>query len=169
MSKIHGFSLVELLVAILVLAVGLTGLAGMQIVGIRHNLSAYHRSIATQLAYDMADRMRSNPVGAASHLYQSLGPDTNAKLCESLTKACTPAELTAYDLKRWNDDLAAKLPAGKGIVCLDSIPDIGDSTGDPSTHCDGQGKVYAIKVWWDDDRSGTTTQGFVTSFQLEGE
>ncbi len=169
MSKILGFSLVELLVAILVLAVGLTGLAGMQIVGIRHNLSAYHRSIATQLAYDMADRMRSNPVGAANNLYNNGTSGSNATLCESVTRACTPAQLAAYDLKRWNDDLAAKLPAGKGIVCLDSSPNVGDSSGDPSEHCDGLGKVYSIKVWWDDDRSGTTTQGFVTSFQLDGE
>jgi len=48
------------LVAMLVLAIGLLGLAGLQVVGLRNNQSAYLRAQATQLAYDMADRMRTN-------------------------------------------------------------------------------------------------------------
>ena len=167
MNRIDGFSLVELLVAVLIFAIGLVGLAALQIYGLKSNQTAYYRSIATQLAYDMADRMRSNPVGVVSSLYKNGTPGTDNTQCE--TASCTPAQLAAYDLKRWNDELASKLPAGKGIVCLDSEPDIGDSSALPSTHCDGSGNVYAIKVWWDDDRSGHTTQGFVTSFQLEGE
>ena len=162
MKTMSGFSLVELLVAVLILAIGLTGLAGLQISGIRNNQTAYYRSVATQLAYDMADRMRSNQAGVAVNLYQNGTPGTSNSTCE--TGTCTPAELAAYDLKRWNDELSAKLPSGKGIVCLDSTPDIGDSSN-PSATCDGVGNIYAVKVWWDDNRSGTTNQGFVTSFQ----
>ena len=69
MNRITGFSLVELLVAILVLAIGLVGLAALQIAGVRSNQIAYYRSIATQFAYDMADRMRANPVGVADGAY----------------------------------------------------------------------------------------------------
>ena len=169
MKTMSGFSLVELLVAVLILAIGLTGLAGLQISGIRNNQTAYYRSVATQLAYDMADRMRSNQAGVALGLYKSgttgsATPGTSNSSCE--TGTCTPAQLAAYDLKRWNDELSAKLPSGKGIVCLDSTPDIGDSSK-PSDSCDidGVGNIYVVKVWWDDNRSGTTTQGFVTSFQ----
>ena len=59
--KTHsGFTLIEVLISMLILAVGLLGLAGLQATGLRNNLSAYNRSQATQLAYDMADRMRAN-------------------------------------------------------------------------------------------------------------
>lgn len=172
MKKTTGFSLVELLVSVLIFAIGLVGLAGLQIAGIRSNQMAYHRSIATQLAYDMAERMRSNPVGFASakDTYKTTTAGTDSTKCES--SACTQAELVAYDLKRWYDELAQKLPNGKGIVCLDSTPnspDMGNSSKLPdSAACDGLGRVYAVKVWWDDNRSGDTAQGFVTSVQLEG-
>jgi type IV pilus assembly protein PilV len=166
MNRMTGFSLVELLVAVLILAVGLTGLAGLQIAGIRGNQTAYHRSVATQLAYDIADRMRSNAAGVTGKLYVTVTPGSDSTQCETAT--CTPADLAAYDLKRWNDELAKRLPKGKGFVCLDSTPEIGDSA-DPPAYCNGQGKVYAVKIWWDDNRSGTTTQGFVTSFQFEGD
>ncbi len=55
-----GFTLIEVLIAMLVLAVGLLGLAGLQATSLRNNQSAYNRSQATQLAYDLADRMRAN-------------------------------------------------------------------------------------------------------------
>jgi type IV pilus assembly protein PilV len=164
MNKMTGFSLVELLVAVLILAIGLTGLAALQIAGIRGNQTAYYRSVATQLAYDIADRMRSNPVGVTGLFYNSGTSGSDNTQCE--TSTCTPAQLAGYDLRRWNDELAARLPSGKGIVCLDSTPEIGSSS---SAVCDGAGKAYAVKIWWDDDRSGVTTQGFVTSFQFDSD
>jgi len=169
MNRMTGFSLVELLVAVLIFAIGLVGLAALQLVGIRSNQTAYHRSIATQLAYDMADRMRSNPVGVAGGKYTTVTPGSDKYQCENATSTCTPEQLAAYDLKRWNDELAARLPGGKGIVCLDSTPEIGDSTAVPTSHCDGLKNVYAVKIWWDDNRTGSTTQGFVTSFQFGGD
>ena len=120
MKRMSGFSLVEVLVAVLILAVGLTGLAGLQIAGIRNNQTAYHRSVATQLAYDMADRIRSNQVGMVGGLYNKGTEGTSGSSCES--GSCTPEQLAAYDLKRWNDELAAKLPGGVGVVCKDSTP-----------------------------------------------
>lgn len=179
MSIKNGFSMVELLVAVLIFAIGLVGLAGLQLAGLRSNQTAYHRSVATQLAYDMIDRMRSNAAILNSdrlnntESYRDVSPATTAASnplqCE--TNLCSPADLAVYDLKRWNTQLAAQLPGGKGIVCLDSTPDIGDSAN-PTATCDalgGTGKIYAIKIWWDDNRDGTTTQGFVTSFQLNGQ
>ena len=60
MKKNTGFTLIEVLIAMIVLAVGLLGLAGLQATSLRNNQSAYNRIKATQLAYDIADRMRAN-------------------------------------------------------------------------------------------------------------
>lgn len=58
MHKQTGSSLLEVLVAVVILAFGLLGLAGLQISSVKSSHSAYLRSQATLLAYDMADRMR---------------------------------------------------------------------------------------------------------------
>lgn len=59
-----GFTLIEILISVVVLAIGLLGMAALQMNGLRNNQSAYFRAQATQLAYDMADRMRTNIVEA---------------------------------------------------------------------------------------------------------
>lgn len=60
-SKQRGFTLVEALITAIVMAVGLLGLAGLQIAGMKSNHSAYLRSQATIASYDLLDRMRANP------------------------------------------------------------------------------------------------------------
>jgi type IV pilus assembly protein PilV len=157
MNKNTGFTLIEVLIAMLVLAVGLLGLAGLQVTSLNNNQRAYFRSQATQLAYDMADRMRTN-ITLGNYNNQAATNDD----CKAA--ACTPAQMAGYDLKQWNDQLAAQLPSGQGIVCLDSTPVDVSSKAVPN--CDGLGSAYAIKIWWDDDRSGAAAQRFVMSFQL---
>jgi type IV pilus assembly protein PilV len=70
--------------------------------------------------------------------------------------------MTGYDFSQWNAELTAQLPSGIGRVCIDGTPNDGTSA---SPACDGVGTVYAIKVWWDDSRSGAANQRFVMSFQ----
>jgi len=60
MFKTTGFTLIEVLVAVVVLAGGLLGLAALQVTSLSSNQTAYNRSQATQLAYDIADRMRTH-------------------------------------------------------------------------------------------------------------
>ena len=61
-----GFTLLEIMVAIVVLSLGLLGLAGLQAASLRNNQTAYYRSIATQQAYDIADRLRANLAGVGA-------------------------------------------------------------------------------------------------------
>ena len=61
-----GFTMLEVLIAIIIFSFGLLGLAGLQLVSLANNLSANSRSTATALAYDMADRMRANMQGAVA-------------------------------------------------------------------------------------------------------
>ena len=146
-----GFTLIEVLVSVLVLSIGLVGVAALQGVSLKSTQSAFMRSQATALAYDLADRMRANVLAARLGLYD---PDTAAseKNCKSTT-GCTPQELAKHDLAEWNAAIATYLPMGQGFVCLDSTPDDGASAKSPD--CDGNGTQFAVKIWWDDDRDGT--------------
>lgn len=62
----------------------------------------------------------------------------------------------------WRAQVAATLPGGTGVICLDSTPDDGDSQATPG--CDGVGVLYVVKVWWVDEKlDPATPQRFVTS------
>ena len=67
--KSHGFTLIEILLAVVVLSGGLLGLAGLQLTGLKSNHSAYLRSQATILTLDIADRMRANRISAITGAY----------------------------------------------------------------------------------------------------
>jgi type IV pilus assembly protein PilV len=154
-----GFTLVEVLVSILVLSIGLLGLARLQAVALRHNHSAHLRSQATLLAYDMADRMRANLQALRDGRYHL--PSAAASPNCLTTSGCTAAQMAAHDTYEWSLAVAQSLPQGQGVICVDSSPADGASAASPA--CSGTGEVYAIKVWWDDTRSGAATQQFVVS------
>ena len=145
-----GFTLVEVLVSSLVLGIGLVGVAGLQALSLKNNQSAFMRSQATAMAYDLADRMRSNVPGANGGFYRPADAARNAA-CVTTT-GCTPAQIAQHDLAEWNEAVADYLPLGEGFVCVDSTPDDGTSAANPE--CDGAGTEYSIKIWWDDDRDG---------------
>jgi type IV pilus assembly protein PilV len=158
MKKHSGFTLIEVLIAVIILAAGLLGLAGMQAKGLSNNQSAYNRSQATQLAYDIADRMRANPVAAAAGLYLSKDflpsaatcatGDTPCSACASAGSACTTTQMAVKDLFEWNQNLVAVFPNGSG-----SIAQIG--------------VVYTVTISWDDDRDPTTANlSLSVKFQL---
>lgn len=146
----HGFTLLEVLISLVVLSIGLLGLAGLQSTGLRFNQSAAMRSQATQLAYDMADRMRANSVAVSAGNY--LGTAGATAACHTTT-GCTPAQMAADDLYVWNAAIARYLPDGEGVICRDNTPNDGTSTA--SNGCDNNAaSPFAIKLWWDDDRDG---------------
>ncbi len=99
----RGFTLVEALVALLALSIGLLGIAGLQLTGMRANLSAAWRSQATYLGYDIIDRMRAN---RTNRLDYEIGTAT-------IPLGGTVAE---RDLAAWKTNLAATLPDGDGTV-----------------------------------------------------
>lgn len=72
-----GFTLVEVLVTIIVMAVGILGVAGLQLAGMRSNHSAYLRSQATIAASDLIDRMRADPAAFAGKRFDSATASDN--------------------------------------------------------------------------------------------
>ena len=163
-----GFTLIEVMIAVLILSIGLLGLAGLQAAALQTNQSAFTRSQATAFAYDLADRMRANMPGVIAGNYNP----ANAELTNSCTTTggCSSQELAEHDLAEWNALIASYLPMGAGTVCIDSTPEDGASAA--AAACDGTGTQYAIKIWWDDNKDGVITvsatdmERLVISFQL---
>ena len=156
--------MLEVLIAILVMSFGLLGLAGLQATGLRNSHSAYMRSIATQQAYDIADRMRANIAGTNSGKYimTSVGKPSDPTC---ITAGCSTVDMAKYDDFQWKTSLAAALPRGQGIVCRDNTPNDGTPT---AVACDG-GANYVVKIWWNDEKDPNTTPNlkrFVTGFRL---
>jgi type IV pilus assembly protein PilV len=150
-----GFTMLEVLIAIVVIAFGLLGVAGLQVIGLKNNQSASHRLIATTLANDMIDRIKSNAVGASDRSYDQSNPNAyTTQVAECLSSGgCNPQQLAQNDRFEWAQLVATALPGGRAIVCLDSTPDDGVDATAPA--CDGAAgtALYAIKIWWNDDRN----------------
>ena len=140
-----GYVLLEALIAVVIAAVGFIGAARMQTLGLAMNNSTQVRQKATLLGYQMADRIRANQAGVSAHAYDL--PAAGATACLVAATGCTPAQLAAADLGEWQSEIAAQLPGGTGVVCLDSTPDDG-AAGAPL--CDGAGNIIAVKLWWVD-------------------
>jgi type IV pilus assembly protein PilV len=102
-----GFTLIEVLVSLVVMAVGLLGIAGLYVEGLRAGRTAVYRSAAVTLAGDMADRIRANPRGA----YAGAGPGAD-NACVNGGGDCAPDALAADDWFRWLGDLHRRLPVG---------------------------------------------------------
>lgn len=110
----RGFSMLEVLIAILVISFGLLGLAGLQIVSLKSNQTASQRTLATQQAYDMADRIRANRPGMLAGKYDNISGAGSDPGC--IASACLAADMALYDLFAWNAANAALLPEGSGTV-----------------------------------------------------
>lgn len=126
----RGLTLVEILVALLILSIGLLGLAGLQTMSLKFNTSAYFRTQATALAYGLADRMRANRQVALAGGY--------TVAVESPAPACGVPDLSGsvpeQDIAVWRNALACRLPQGTGSVVLNG------------------GNEFTLTVQWDDSQ-----------------
>lgn len=105
-----GFTMLEVLIAVLVLSIGLLGLAGLMASSIRNTHSAYQRTQATWLAYDLIDRMRvnrANAIAASLDYNIPIGTATSGS-----------TGLAGTDVTGWKTSLANALPAGDGSVAV---------------------------------------------------
>lgn len=115
----RGFSLVEVLVALVVLSVGLLGIAGLYIDSMRSGRVATSRSQAVALAASMADLIRANRAGAATYDDANSGAGAANAGCLQGGAGCAPDAMASFDKYRWNQDIAASLPSGTGTVTVD--------------------------------------------------
>ena len=138
-KKQQGFTLVESMVSLVVLSVGMIGIAALYAQGLGAGRSALYRTQAVNLVADMADRIRANRVALAAYA----GPaNNNGCDPESGGADCTPGEMAAHDLFLWNQQVQQILPNGQSQVQFNG------GTLPPS---------YAIEVAWDEVGQGRVT------------
>jgi type IV pilus assembly protein PilV len=119
-SKQHGIAMIEALIALLVLALGVLGLARLQVSALTESRNTNARAMAVQLAADLSERMQSNAVirraNPTTNPYVTGwgAPPVAVKNC--LTGNCNGNELAAFDLMTWKLNLQALLPNGDAQV-----------------------------------------------------
>lgn len=159
-AKLHlefGTTLMEVLVSLLVLSGGMLGIASVQSVSLRNNQAALFRTQATMLSSEIIERMRGNKTAVDNDAYDDVA---GAATAACFTAAgCTPNQMAAQDILDWDTAVAATLPGGTGVVCLDSTGNDGTAA---NFACDGNGNIYAVKIFWDDNRDGTANQSLIT-------
>lgn len=124
----QGATLLEVLVAVVILSVGLLGMAGLQATSVQANQGAYYRSQASILANDMADRMRANRDRALAGDYGMSDFPTSS------TSNGVTGSRAEKDQAEWLNRLAESLPDGTGKVAL-------------------SGDIFTISVRWNDNRA----------------
>lgn len=131
----RGASLIEVLVAIVVLSIGLLGIAGLQAATTKYKINTWSRSAASQLVSDLSERIRINPdvagsnftTGVAAVSSYALGTTWAAqealpainKDCSKPTITCTTDERATYDMAFWQQRVRAALPRGSVNVAGD--------------------------------------------------
>ncbi len=137
-SKYRGDTMIEVLVTVLILAVGVLGVAAMQVTTYQNLSISHSASIAAIVADDFAERMRANGVEVLADTYNhSADPGTAYTDCTA--NVCTTSQLAGYDIGTWWEELGANLPLGRGQVAR-----IGGTN------------TFTLTVRWDEDRSGST-------------
>ena len=140
--KQGGFSLIEVLVTLMLVAFALLGIAGLQAYSMRVNKGGQLRTQAVFLVADLAERLEANKVGAVAGSYVLAKTNTPPAVSTAcISGSCSSDGLASYDLAQWQNMIAAALPQSSWQVEQ-------TTTGNPS--------VYTIKIWWEDRRTDTT-------------
>jgi type IV pilus assembly protein PilV len=137
-KKTSGYSLIEVLVALFVLALGVLGAAALQMNALKFNQTASLRTQATFLAYEIVDRMRANRAAARDGDY-----------VQAMNAAKpTGAGVVQGDIAAWITAIENQLPAGDGAVTQN-------------------GDLFTITVQWSEARiGGSDTQQFIFETEL---
>ncbi|WP_062268573.1 type IV pilus modification protein PilV [Endozoicomonas arenosclerae] len=155
-SKKHhkGVGLIEVMVALLVISVGVLGMAGLQTKSLQQNQFSYLRSQAVIIVNDMMDRIRANRTVAASgseyvvnetqHVATGCTTNDFVNSCESGT--CSESQLATYDLQQWKFQMACQLPDATGSIAIENTT---------------SGRVYVITLKFNDSHGAQAAREVV--------
>jgi type IV pilus assembly protein PilV len=136
LKNLKGFSLVEVLIALIIMSVGMLGIAGLYVHSLQAGRTSMLRHQAVTLAGDIADRIRANPI--AGEAYTAAAGDDNG--CVATGATCDAAQMAAHDINLWQSQAADFLPpfADQSQQVVVTF----DSAATPPT--------YTITVRWDE-------------------
>jgi len=153
----NGFALIEILVALVVLAIGLLGTLGLQLATMRSNQFTTQSAIAAQLARDYEEIVQMLPsatVSSSEGTSSLSAQDTTTNVvpdptsCIGVSANCNPTQQLNAMLYEWKARIKKDLPGGRAVVCRDSAPKYtsGVSQGLYRWACDRQGDMIMIKI-----------------------
>jgi len=153
----RGFSLVEVMVALVVLSMGLAGLAALLTTGVRATGTANLQSVAITHSQTGVEMMRANLQAYTAGWYTGANTsgDAPSEVTCGGTSGCTGEEQATNDFATWRERIAASMPDGQGFICVDSTPDDGQPD---ALACDGLGSSVT-KIFWIDGRDTETLNG----------
>ncbi len=180
MDAQRGITLVEVLVTVIIISIGLLGVAGLQVTSVRQTANSGMQTQAMMLAGDLIERIRANRSGIVSGtgLTIDMGaygkaagtafPVTSVDGCIDGT-GCTPVQMATTDLVNWVRSVRNSLPVVDNtlrdsfFICLDS-----DTTDD--TPCDGLGSTVVVQIGWLDSTlqhvDGELEEATVHTYQM---
>jgi type IV pilus assembly protein PilV len=193
-QKLAGFTLIEVLVTIVILSVGLLGMAALQITGVRSATGATSRTQATLLADDIVERMRANITAVDADLFAAV--DSTAINCAAMPNpyceeyfdgsinidaaSCTPAQMAAYDINVWfcgvassgmrRGGLANSLASATATITCSDLD--AAAVGQDAEACTNR-SPHVVTIGWTENNpqndaagTATTTQSISMTIQL---
>ena len=152
-----GFSILEVLIALVIFSLGMLGAVGMQAAAMQANKETRNQSVAATLARELADKMRGNPsiairTTAATNPYLVATTLTGAAAFSATGENCfkiactTPTAIATWDMDDWLNRARNVLPDPRIAVCFDATPF--DAAGLPQWNCSNTGDIAVVKMAW---------------------
>lgn len=154
MKRQRGFSMLEVLIALLIILIGVLGTAGMQLLALQSTGWSQYQSLAALLASNMATSMRNNtaywvvnqPTTTITVTGNTVSPAITAGAC--LGGTCNPSQQAGFDLVNWGQSIQTALPGGTGsITCPTSTSQV----------------TCTITITWNAIQSGMYAKGSSTT------
>jgi len=158
-----GFTLIEVLVSMVILALGLLGLAALQGISLKNNQDAYLFSQANALAYEMSDRIKANkrgwnPSGATVTIPTPATSCTSG--CNSATNSCTTTQMAAFDYCYWKQKAIT-------LLSTDATAVVAASPVTGSTTCNGNAPSLCLTMTWSRANQSLSSSMNTTNYQLQ--
>ena len=175
--KQGGFTLLEVLIALVIFLLGLLASAGLMLSSLRSVQFSGQAVVGTSFTREYGELMQLIPTsasatystssaGALSFRFDTKNTGTNAASCTGEEKACSAKDIMAAMKDDWGKRVQSQLPGGRAVVCRDT--NTADANGNYEwDDCNNQGDQMRVKLGWhskkmSDSNSGTSDQGWMT-------
>lgn len=150
-ANFPGMALIEALIALLVVAIGMMGIASLILQSLRESEAALAQTQAVNLVSDMQERIRANPGAGAAYdcaAYSSGPAERGCAPASGAGSNCTPPELAEDDLARWQSSVSVALPSSGAGLCEANVIYVAPGSA-------AEASKYRISVSWRQRNGGT--------------